>query len=708
MIAPPNRTIPHAPKPRSAAVGLAAFVAVLTGSAAVSVAQVPENKELPVASARLIGDDVAIVRSASALPAARSAAADRLLNDPGPDARAAVIELLNVRASDADLADPARVEVAGLVLARIAAMPSAAPLLLNPIKACAPAPARDLAGRAADELTIAAIRAAGSIRTRESVEWLIEQARIGSPPGRSAAAFASLTRLTGHSEFGADANRWGLWFSQVRWISDAEWRRDLADSLARRADELNAQRAELLDRVVASARKGYLAVESMGDRSVQLAQFMNDDLAEVRLLGLSLARQELANARRLEPVAVDAVQKVLEDPVPAVRREAIELITILAPTDDQRQAEAAAAIARSLGRETDPLVAGALMRAAARWPDAALVPIALGWLESSQPAVFGPACGLLDAIRAVDFAAVSPSAGRLSAAVMRALDAEGAPGVDGAALRLLFAFGGERERSRALSLLGDAVPATRLAAAESLAQLEGAADAVTDAARNDPALFPAAAAAIARHRSTFAGFRTLAQLPCDSPDLRRDRLLALSRQLSHADLYRAANGTADANLREAMLARLLSEPLSAQFAINTRRTMRPGVVAGLLLLYGTRVELGRPAGALAAIEALSPTLDRDNNHELDDQRTEMLLWLNRLDEAGHLRGSIEAWLNGLQHCIGLPHARAALAALEARFGPNISGPEAERLAALRMAIEATPEFYGPPAPPADAPVPEPK
>jgi hypothetical protein len=137
-----------------------------------------------------------------------------------------------------------------------------------------------------------------------------------------------------------------------------------------------------------------------------------------------------------------------------------------------------------------------------------------------------------------------------------------------------------------------------------------------------------------------------------------------------------------------MLARLLTEPVAAQRLSPANRTPKTGVVAGLILLYKTRVQLGRPAGALAALDALSPVLDRMDHQDQDDRRSMVLLWLNRIDEASRLAGSLDAWLDGLERSIGLPHARAVLTALDARFGQNITGPESERLAALRAAVES--------------------
>ncbi|MFN7020831.1 MAG: hypothetical protein ACK4WH_05835, partial [Phycisphaerales bacterium] len=631
-------------------------------------------------------------------------AADRLLASSSSEARAVLQRVLTEPAAGATApVDPNWPNPDLVVLRRIAAMSSAPPWLLDALKqriARLDEPATPAPAIGASELRRAIIEAAASIRTRDCVQWLIEQAGRSD---RSEVACRALARLTGRSEFGLDANRWALWFGQVAWLSDAEWRRVLAEGLASRADDLAAQRDRLLERVLASARRAYSAVESPADRSALLVQYLEDPQSDIRLLGLSLARQELANARRLDPNVGDAARRLLSDPRPSVRRDAVELVAILtppgSPLTDPRISDSVAAISASLTSESDPEVAAALLRAAARWPDPDHIPLAIAWLASGRAVTVGPACELLDALRTTTPKSLVPSADTIAAALRAVMPLDGSGRPSSAGLRLLYTLGNDDDRDRVAALLRSPDVATRRAVAEAISPLPEAVDLIVSAAAEDAALFPAAAAAITLHRRSADGFRTLALLPADDSEIRRERLVSLSRLLTHNDLYRVASDVSDPILREAMLARLLSEPIASQLESPVRRTARPGVVAGLLLLFSTRVQLGQPSGALAAIDALTPVLGREDQREYDDRRTEVLVWLNRLDEAARLSASPAAWLRGLQHCIGLPHARAALAAFEARFGPGLSGQQAEEFAALRLAILSTPEFVGPPPPP---------
>lgn len=680
------------------------IVLALLVSAVGSQAQVAEANAVPSAGVRSASDDADLLASPLSDLTARSAAADRLLASPSPEARAVVQRLLvEPAAGPGTPIDPNWPNPDLVVLRRIAAMSSAPPWLLDPLKhriAQLDEPTIPTPATGTSEIRRAVFEAAASIRTRECVHWLIEQA---GRTDRSEVACRALVRLTGRSEFGLDANRWALWFGQVAWVSDAEWRRVLAEGLASRADDLAAQRDRLLERVLASARRAYSAAESPADRSTLLVQYLQDPQPDIRLLGLSLARQELANARRLDPNVGEAARKLLSDPRPSVRRDAVELVAILtppgSPLTDPRISDSVAVFSASLTAESDPDVAAALLRAVARWPDPAHIQVAIGWLASGRAAPVGPACELLDAIRTTAPDALTPAAHTISAALRAVVPLNGSGRPPSAALRLLYALGDDADRERIAALLRSPEPSTRRAAAEALSPLPQAVEPIVSAAAEDPGLFPVAAAAITLHRRSADGFRTLTLLPSDDSEVRRERLVSLSRLLSHNDLYRVASAVSDPILREAMLARLLTEPIASQIESPVRRTARPGVVAGLLLLFSTRVQLGQPAGALAAIDALTPVFGHDDQREYDDRRAEILIWLNRLDEAGRLSASPAAWLRGLQHCIGLPHARAALAAFEARFGPGLSGQLAEEFAALRLAILSTPEFVGPPPPP---------
>jgi hypothetical protein len=144
--------------------------------------------------------------------------------------------------------------------------------------------------------------------------------------------------------------------------------------------------------------------------------------------------------------------------------------------------------------------------------------------------------------------------------------------------------------------------------------------------------------------------------------------------------------TRDLSLREAMLTRLLREPLASQRDYIGGRTLKPDVVAGLLLLAETRKDLDQPSGAMAVLEALAASDEPLEPVAFDERRIPLLVWLGRLDEAQKLSAAPDVWLDGLERCVAEPHAREALALVEAKCGPQLSSTASERLAGLRQRI----------------------
>src|SRR5690606_31138620 len=81
---------------------------------------------------------------------------------------------------------------------------------------------------------------------------------------------------------------------------------------------------------------------------------------------------------------------------------------------------------------------------------------------------------------------------------------------------------------------------------------------------------------------------------------------------------------------------------------------RHAVYECLLLLAETRLALGRPDAALAALDTIPD--DIPEPQRVDRLRLIALLWTNHLDRAAELDTPAAVWLDGLERCIGEPHA----------------------------------------------------
>lgn len=328
----------------------------------------------------------------AAIEARREAAADLVAvvtsSEPGNDtsrrfavATRAVRETLSGTASD-----PTAV---ALLLERLAASPSAPYWLTKPLTELAkrPEPSGEAgSARRVDGLdgsiAVWAVRAMGSVRSRESARALIDLTSGAEPVASE--AYAALARLAGEPGLGNDPARWSQWYARVQWLTEAQWRERLTNALARRADQLSRESRGVSDRLLESLRARCQDVESVGQRSAIIASYIRDDLAPVRELGLSLATQELANARQLAEPVSGAAAEALQDRSPQIRTAAASLLRLIAGPDH------GPLVAEALKRETDDAATLALLQCVPRVACGACVEPVLARLEAG-PAITGAA-----------------------------------------------------------------------------------------------------------------------------------------------------------------------------------------------------------------------------------------------------------------------------------------------------------------------------
>jgi len=606
-----------------------------------------------------------ILRDPTADAPTTAAAAGRLLTSTDPEVREALLWLLNPENGAADARN--------LLLDVAASTSNLHAWMLEPFRAIVEHPQTASSGRSA------AILAIGSIRSREAmrtlIPWLDDRAR---PELREVAARA-LSRQTGRADLGADQRRWREWFGQVEWLPELEWRTLLAQNLADAADRAVRERDRSTAMLLDSLRARFQDAATSAQRSAMLVEFLRHEVSPVRTLGIQLTRQELANARPLEPIVATAAEALLDDRSREFRRAAAELLGILAPTDGGQ------AIAAALVREEDPDVIAPLLRSAARNPSPELASVVVRWLDGPE-SCREPALSAAAALYAAGFLTKPQDLRTLRDALRDIPLQELAPGTSGT-LALYYTLGDEQDREKVRGLLTAPDPVRRRAAADLLSKDPFATDALIAAATNDPTLVASAARAVALHRATIGGYEAVANLPAASDATRREILLRVAAELPPQDLLSAAIGASPPEFREALLSRLTETQELQTFGIwrSARQTPHPAVVSGLLLLCQTRLDLGQPAGALEVLNDLLPISELIDIAEFEGMRTVALLWLNRIEEALACNASASAWLDGLERAIDLPHAPSIIRILESKFNP-IEGRESDRLQAIRSRL----------------------
>lgn len=514
------------------------------------------------------------------------------------------------------------------------------------------------------------IAAISSYSSREAAEFLVGQL-ADAPAERKGMVVQALTRLSGRLDMGTDHAAWQKWIREAQPMPEVDWLASLSRWRRERSDGLQRERSALVDRLKDVSTRLYLATPS-AQRSALIAGLIADPLNELRDLGLDLLERELGETRRFDAAVEQSLEALISSPDPVVRERSVSLIGRVATGN------ISAKVLAALEHESEPSVAAALLRIAARWPGEALLAPAMRWAGAEPPASDAAA----EAAWAVAKAGWMDDDSRA-----RLIQIERATPLNQlrpAGCFLLASFGTDADRARLGNALADALddlpsPSTRQAAAEALAGYPEHVDDLLAAAGQDPALFTTASRTVLMHRATSDGFAQLAALPAPSTEIRRAELLGLARALPSEDLLAVVALVPDEDLQwqESLLAHFASEDrrLSEQYSPEQFDALCDGV----LLLAELRVRIGKPDAALAAIEACKNIDKEVDPLRLARVRTISMIWINRLDLAAQVPAGADAWLEGLKAILELPHATQVASTIRSRFADSLSPEESSEL-----------------------------
>lgn len=605
-------------------------------------------------------EDLSLLQDPASAADARAGACRRLVGSPEPGAIDAVIALLGPgpRGNDLQL----------LVLREIGTLPSASPLLLEPLAAWL--------RESTPDRHPALYRAISSIRTREAARLLLSYVTASTTSENREAVFQSLARLTGRHDLAADREAWSRWLGVVDAMTEEQWRAALASNLAFRADALRLQRDEAIRRLTESERARALAAPDVATRSALFAALLRDELPVLRRLGIELVNRDLANAKEIGPEVGTATLELLKDPSADVRSAGADLVDRLVPNG------ASIALRDALALEQDPNVLAKLIRLVRRFPEVAPPEMLAGW--------FGADIAVRRA--AIDAVAAMQSAGLVGSPIdleraLRTLRSEQLEGLSQDGLKLLCELGGESDRDAVAKMLQSTSAEARLRAAQALTPFPDRLDQILAAATNDPMLFSVAAAALARNRPTIEGFRSLQSLRAPTAAALREATNALCQLLPLPDLAAAAREIPDASTRETILARVvnLTVPIASNGTDPARDPFKGeaggALVDALIALARAQLELTRPGAAIGTLDLL-PTDDPHVRTAVTPLRLEAYLYLDQIEDALLLESNADAWLDGMAYAVTLPHALAIATEIEYLFGSELTPAQRARLEAL--------------------------
>lgn len=503
---------------------------------------------------------------------------------------------------------------------------------------------------------------------RATAGTLTAAARMTGPDGEriTLAAIRTLARQTARTDLPPDPDAWQAWWRELAQLTPIAFAQGQAWRHARAADRLANDQQTLVIQLADAYRRLHARTPE-AERSPLLAELIRARETILAQLGFDLATQALLNALQLDDrVANAAAERLAEDDGP-LRGQAALLIEKL---DRPEQADLVLDV---LEDSVSPEVAATLLRFTARHPAPRASRIILRWAGADPPA---------------DNAAIEAALAQRREGWLRADDevarlrllllGRGRDRLTPAAVRLSASIG---EYERVATLLDAEDRALARAAAASFATWpEDHVDALLAAAAESDDLFQPTVAALIAHRRDAAGFRVARRLPAPTPEVHRQELLRFAVALDPESLLAAMSPEAEPGVVETYIAHVASpEYINAQ-------TEMDAVLDLLALLGKTRLRLGNPSGALAAVDALPTIVDL----RLDAVRVTALGWLNRVDEAVEISDRSDVpptpWLDALEAAISLPHAQQLRDVIQVRYVGSLSDAEAIRLGALDLKL----------------------
>jgi len=518
------------------------------------------------------------------------------------------------------------------------------------------------------------LEALGSFRTLKSAGAVFEFTSPDRPPGVSTAAFGALARLSGRDDLGNDREAWRSWLSGLEASPESAWRDEIAANHAARADRASERARDLSGKLVDSLRQLHLRTPAEG-RSALLAKWLKDAQPEVRGLGFELVGRELSASGGLGPEVGEAALSLLESPDASTRASAARVIRQLAP------GEANAAVLRALNAEQDPAAAGALLLAAARWPDRTIAPAMLRWLESDSSARQQAAETAWQVYRSAELN--SEAQLRVLGVLRTFTDEELSP----ASASLLAALGDADDRERLAPLLRSSSASLRNAVAEALLWDPEYTLAILNAASTDPDLFDPASRALLVGAPSADQFRALLALPRPAPDVASKAVLRLAEGLSPPDLWEVVQEQPDPALRLALLRELTSS--ERQDAQSQVPEYAAAIGAGIVAYADVLLDGGQPADALALIESCPFTSGSPATEVVPgllDTWCAARIAIGQVERAEAMERAVDVWVRGLALTLREPHAQQVVDVIERRFAESLSDEQREVINAVRTQV----------------------
>ncbi len=223
--------------------------------------------------------------------------------------------------------------------------------------------------KAARGCRLAAMEAMGEGVDRRFIGALIGFLKDPDTVIRSAAA-ASLQQLTHRDDFGTNWKKWNGWWSAHKDAPQGEWLASATRLLTRKNIFLEEENKRLRQRLVGATREIYNASPKQ-QRPKIIGEMLSDSLADIRLLGITLADTVILEDPNALPKLRLSIRGMLDDDDPRVRKSAALLYASCGGE------ETPGLLTQRLKKESNPGVRDGLFEALGRLKSPSTIPVIL-------------------------------------------------------------------------------------------------------------------------------------------------------------------------------------------------------------------------------------------------------------------------------------------------------------------------------------------
>lgn len=391
---------------------------------------------------------------------------------------------------------------------------------------------------------------------------------------------------------------------------------------------LAAQNRALLQETKALYRRLHIEL-SPERRSELIVELLRDPRTSHQLLGFELADRDLSASVSLSDAVGQAVRELLQSESPQIRAQSARLITRISPPD------AMVALTNTLRLEQTPIAAEPMLLGIARWPNAEAKQSVLHWIGRQDAPLY--AC--FSAAWSMEREGVWVSESDHPKILSRLRDAEPAS-IREAGMKLMAKLGSADDLRRLIGFMLSEDTSTVNWAATALVETPRAVEELVAAATKNETLYQAAAESLIQHRATPEGLRRLSEIPQSDPQVRRDMLLRMGRQIDRDQLGEAVRL---ADLPPEMTMTILSRLVNSDEP-HTARTVR-----GVLHLAELQLHSGRPNRVIEALLSLEGApIDPADQARLTSLRSQALLLLARFDDELLLPIAPDTWIQAIE------------------------------------------------------------